>query len=84
MENICQNGGVEGTAGMALGRPLLLLARRRRTKFMQKCREGWKLVTYASRSLCETEKRYAQIEKEALAITWDCKKFATLPPGKKV
>ena len=32
-------------------------------------------VCYASRSLTETEQRYAVIEKEALAATWACEKF---------
>ena len=30
----------------------------------------------ASRSLSETKRRYAQIEKEALAVTWSCEKFS--------
>ena len=33
-------------------------------------------VAYASRSMSPTEQRYAQIEKEALAITWACDRFA--------
>lgn len=33
-------------------------------------------VSYASRSLTETESRYAVIEKEALAATWACTKFS--------
>ena len=32
-------------------------------------------ITYASRALTETEQRYAQIEEEALATTWECEKF---------
>ena len=38
--------------------------------------EKWKPVAYASRSMTDTEKRYAQIEKEALAVTWSCDKFS--------
>lgn len=30
----------------------------------------FKLVAYTSRSMTDTERRYAQIEKEALALTW--------------
>ena len=42
---------------------------------LQQVGEVWKPVAYASRSMSETEKRYAQIEKEALAATWACDKF---------
>ena len=38
---------------------------------MQKQPSGeMRLVAYASRSMTEMERQYAQIEKEALAITW--------------
>ena len=43
----------------------------------------WKPVAYASRSLTETEGRYAQIEKEALALTWSCEKFSDYTLGSK-
>ena len=32
-------------------------------------------MAYASTSMSETERRYAQIEKEALSVTWSCEKF---------
>ena len=38
--------------------------------------DTWRPVTYVSRSLSETETWYAQIEKEAVAITWCCKRLA--------
>jgi len=48
-----------------------------RAVLMQKSDSQWKPVDYASRSMTETEKRYAQIEKEALATTWACETFST-------
>ena len=38
-------------------------------------------VAYASRSLTDTERRYATIEKEALAATWACEKFSDYVTG---
>ena len=43
---------------------------------------GWKPVAYASCSLSETERRYAQIE-ETLAVTRSCKKFSDYILGSK-
>ena len=37
---------------------------------LQKDGQDWRLVFYASRSLTDTEQRYAQVEKKALAVTW--------------
>nr|XP_039260787.1 uncharacterized protein K02A2.6-like [Styela clava] len=40
-------------------------------------------VAYASRSMTETESRYAQIEKEALAITWSMEHWQNMLIGLK-
>lgn len=44
--------------------------------------QRWKTVAYASCSMTETEVRYAQIEKEALATTWFCEKFSNYLLGR--
>ena len=50
---------------------------------LQKVGSHWKPVAYASRAMTETERRYAQIEKEALATTWACDKFHNYILGRK-
>ncbi|CAC5425287.1 unnamed protein product [Mytilus coruscus] len=49
----------------------------------QKHGEISKPVAYASRSMTDTEQCYAQIEKEALTLTWACEKFSNYLIGKK-
>ena len=39
-------------------------------------------IPYASGSLSETEKKYSQIEKEALSLVWGVKKFQTHLEGR--
>ena len=49
---------------------------------MQQVDTTWKPVAYTSRSMSTTEEHYTQTEKEALAITWTCHKFAMYLVGK--
>ena len=42
---------------------------------LQLNQDVWKPVAYASQSLTDTVRKYAQIEKESLAVTWSCEKF---------
>ena len=51
---------------------------------LQKHGKEWQPVAYAFRAMTETETRYAQIEKEALAITWACEKFSIYILGKHI
>ncbi len=50
---------------------------------LQKVHQDWHPVAFASRSLTPTERRYAQIEKEALAATWASEKFSDYLTGKR-
>lgn len=52
-------------------------------KMVQKHLEGtWKPEAFISRALSSTEQKYAQIEHEALATTWACKRVADYLIGK--
>lgn len=50
---------------------------------LQLHRQEWKPVAYGSRSLTETEKNWAQIEKELLAVTIACEHFHQYIYGKR-
>nr|XP_058971272.1 uncharacterized protein K02A2.6-like [Pocillopora verrucosa] len=51
---------------------------------LQKHGDRWAPVAYASKSLLDVEKRYAQIEKEALASTFACERFTDYILGKDI
>ena len=51
---------------------------------LQEHKGDWRPVSFASQAMSETEQRYAQIEKEALATAWACDKFAEYNLGKRI
>jgi hypothetical protein len=46
--------------------------------------DTWKPVSFISRSITTTEARYAQIEKEALAVTWAYERSSNYIIGKTI
>jgi hypothetical protein len=50
---------------------------------LQQDEDGWAPVAYASKAMTEAETRYAQIEKECLALTFACERFHQFVYGMK-
>ena len=50
---------------------------------LQMAENIWRPVAFTSRSMSDTELRYAQIEKEALVTTWACERFKDNLIGKE-
>lgn len=50
---------------------------------VQSDRRGPRVICYASKSLSDTEKKYHQTEKEALALVWAVERFSSYLHGKK-
>ncbi|XP_041485958.1 uncharacterized protein K02A2.6-like [Lytechinus variegatus] len=51
---------------------------------LQQHEQNWHPIAYASRAMTDAETRYAQIEKELLAITYGCEKFHQYIYGQKI
>ena len=44
----------------------------------------WRVISYASRSLNDVERRYSQIENKALALVWACERFSLYILGREI
>ena len=64
--------------------PLMIQCDASRKDFGAALRQDSKLVAFASRALTDTETRYAQIEKELLAIVFSVDKFDLFTFGRIV
>nr|XP_037269644.1 uncharacterized protein K02A2.6-like [Rhipicephalus microplus] len=51
---------------------------------LQRHSSGWRPIAYASRAMTDVEKRYSQIEKEAMGIAYGCEKFHQFVYGRKI
>ncbi|XP_041483070.1 uncharacterized protein K02A2.6-like [Lytechinus variegatus] len=51
---------------------------------LQQHEQNWHPIAYASRAMTDAETRYAQIEKELLAMTYGCEKFHQYIYGQKI
>jgi hypothetical protein len=51
---------------------------------VQKQGEDYKIICYASRSLSDIERRYSQMDKEALGLVWVCERFHEFLFGKTI
>lgn len=73
---------VESTLGQLAGARVFSKLDANAVLLQMQAEKEWKPVVYASRALSDTEQRYAQIEKEALASTWACERFVEFLIGK--
>ncbi|XP_056013214.1 uncharacterized protein K02A2.6-like [Ostrea edulis] len=62
----------------------MIIARKDETDHDETLRKNGKVIAYASKSMTDAEKNYAQIKKELLAVLFACEKFNPYIYGEKV